>query len=118
MGHYCGDMCCPICGEMKCICTTSKLSAVKWLINDETNYEIITTSEYDKRYSVIETRFGKIHVSAMFRRAGMKLYDTKEEAIADLPAVIQANINALTNQIETLTNMLSAQKQKLKDITG
>lgn len=111
MGHYRSEMRCDRCEKHPCTCPRTP-EPVRWLIDSDD--EILTTVDYDKKHATVQTKYGPIPGLPLMQRMNMKLYDKKEEAEAALPIVLSAQIVLFEKHIKTMTLELKKRQQKLK----
>lgn len=83
MGHYAAEMMCNTCGRLMCVCPRLPVPEdTRWMVRD---------------YSACQAKD-----VALWERKGATMYATEAEALAAIPAAIDARIKFLHGEISRL----------------
>ena len=95
MGHYAAEMMCQKCGELRCACP--RLPAPE-----------------DERWMVWNYSARQAKEMALWERMSATMYATEAEALAAIPAAIDARIAALQAEIQRLNTLRPNVRGKLQ----
>lgn len=100
MGHYAAEMHLDI--------KAAKLppEETKWLV-DRDDWQVITTKEYDRKYSTVNTPRGKIKGNPRIRRFGYALFSTIQEAQADRERLLLEELAEAKSLVARLEELLT-----------
>ena len=107
MGHYYAEMACPKCGFIPCRCPREKPKPnKKWIVDFSDDYKPIQVDDFDKKYAVINTRYGTISGNPHISRMGRKEFETKAKCKAHAKDLIRESIEHHEQAIAELRKLL------------